>query len=83
MYKTLTASRVPHEVARVVLPLSTYTQFVWQMDLHNLLHFLTMQCDKAAQWETRQYAQALKELVHPVCPMALAVLVKCFYNIGG
>ena len=47
VYKTLTASRVPHEVARVVLPLSTYTQFVWQMDLHNLLHFLTLQCDKA------------------------------------
>lgn len=70
-YKTLIASRVKKEVARVVLPLSVYTEFLWQIDLHNLLHFLTLRGSLNAQWETRQYAEAIETLASDVCPLAI------------
>lgn len=70
-YKTMIASRVKKEVARCVLPVSVYTEFFWQMDLHNLLHFLTLRGSINAQWETRQYAEAIETLVRDVCPLAV------------
>ena len=44
------------EQARKDLPLSTYTEAYWKIDLHNLLHFLALRMDSHAQWEIRQYA---------------------------
>ena len=70
-YKAMIVTRVKREVARCVLPLAVYTEFFWQMDLHNLLHFLTLRCAKSAQQETRQYAEAIKTLAGEVCPLAI------------
>src|SRR5450432_2283732 len=50
-YGWLTANEVARELARIDLPLSTYTQWYWKIDLHNLLHFLTLRVDAHAQWE--------------------------------
>lgn len=72
VYKTLLASHVRKEVARCVLPVSTYTEFYFQMDLHNLLHFFELRCAKSAQWETWQYANAMKEFARQVCPAAIS-----------
>ena len=44
------------EQARKDLPLSTYTEAYWKVNLHNLLHFLELRMDEHAQWEIRQYA---------------------------
>lgn len=69
-YKTMIAAHVKKEVARVMLPLATYTQFFWQMDLHNLLHFLRLREAVDAQWEMRQYAETIEKLAARVCPLA-------------
>lgn len=45
--------------ARVILPLGTYTEFVFQADLHNLLHFLKLRLHPSAQPEMRFYAQCV------------------------
>jgi len=58
------------EVARVNLPLSTYTQWMWKSDLHNLFHFLKLRLHPHAQWELRQYANRIWEIVQEVVPMA-------------
>lgn len=50
---------VAREQARKDLPLSTYTEAYWKIDLHNLLHFLKLRMDKHAQLEIRQYAQTI------------------------
>jgi thymidylate synthase (FAD) len=50
---------VAREQARKDLPLSTYTEAYWQMDLHNLLHFLALRMDPHAQLEIRSYAEAI------------------------
>ncbi len=47
------------ELARIGLPMSTYTQWYWKVDLHNLFHFLRLRADAHAQMEIRVYAEAL------------------------
>ena len=54
---------VAREQARKDLPLSTYTEAFWEMDLHNLLHFLALRMDPHAQLEIRQYAEAIGEQI--------------------
>jgi thymidylate synthase (FAD) len=61
---------VSRELARINLPLSTYTQWYWKVDLHNLFHFLALRLDEHAQWELRQYAQVIAEVVASLCPMS-------------
>lgn len=51
------------ELARSVLPVAFYTQWYWKTDLHNLLRFLELRADPHAQWEIRQYAIKLLELL--------------------
>ena len=41
------------------LPVSTYTQWYWKIDLHNLLHFLSLRVDPRAQWEIQQFARVI------------------------
>jgi thymidylate synthase (FAD) len=69
-YNYLVKKGVAREEARIVLPLSTYTEFYWQMDLHNLLHFLKLRLDSHAQYEIREYAQAIADMVREVVPCA-------------
>jgi len=52
------------------LPLSTYTEAYWKVDLHNLLHFLSLRMDSHAQYEIRQYATTIGEqIVKPLFPL--------------
>ena len=62
---------VAKEVARKDLPLSTYTEAYWKIDLHNLFHFLGLRMDPHAQKEIRDYAVIMgEEIVSKVCPVA-------------
>jgi thymidylate synthase (FAD) len=59
------------EQARKDLPLCTYTEAYWKIDLHNLLHFLALRMDFHAQWEIREYAKTIGEqIVSKWCPLA-------------
>lgn len=69
-YQGLLGSGMTKELARTVLPLSTYTEWYWQMDLHNLFHFLRLRMDSHAQYEIRVYAEAIAKLIAPEVPMA-------------
>lgn len=60
---------VAREQARKDLPLATYTEAYWKVDLHNLLNFLSLRMDSHAQWEIRQYALTIGEqIVAPLFP---------------
>jgi thymidylate synthase (FAD) len=58
-YEWLIGEDVARELARIDLPLSTYTQWRWKIDGHNLMHFLGLRCDPHAQWEIRVFANIL------------------------
>ena len=61
---------VAREIARIDLPVSTYTQWYWKIDLHNLLHFLSLRVDPRAQWEIRQFARVMAGMVKRVAPLS-------------
>ena len=62
---------VAREQARKDLPLSTYTEAYWKIDLHNLLHFLNLRMDHKAQLEIREYAETIGEkIVQKWVPLA-------------
>lgn len=59
---------ISRELARTVLPVATYSQMFATVNLLNLFKFLTLRCDKHAQYEIRVYADAMKELIRPIVP---------------
>lgn len=63
IYKERLAAGVAREQARKDLPLSTYTEAYWKIDLHNLLHFLYLRMGEHAQHEIRAYAMTIGEKV--------------------
>jgi thymidylate synthase (FAD) len=58
------------ELARMNLTLTTYTQWYWKTDLHNLFHFLSLRADAHAQYEIRAYAEAMLTTVEAWVPVA-------------
>lgn len=71
-YSAQITDGLARELARVNLPLSLYTEMYWQIDLHNLFHFLRLRLDGHAQKEIRDYAKVLLEITRKVAPMATA-----------
>ncbi len=71
VYEERLAAGIAREQARKDLPLSTYTEAYWKIDLHNLLHFLALRMDSHSQLEIRRYAETIgHEIVarlFPVC----------------
>jgi thymidylate synthase (FAD) len=63
------------ETARMMLPVSTYTEWWWTFDAHNLLHMLGLRLDKHAQWECRVYAEAIARIVADWLPMTWKAFV--------
>ena len=63
LYQHMLGKGVSREMSRIVLPVSTYTQFIWKIDLHNLLKFLKLRMDPTAQEEIRVYADKIWEIV--------------------
>ncbi len=69
-YENLLEQDVARELARINLPLSMYTEWYWQIDLHNLFHFLALRLDAHAQYEIRAYAEVMLDITRRVCPVA-------------
>ena len=67
-YSALIDEGIARELARINLPLSIYTEWYWQIDLHNLFHFLKLRLDAHAQKEIRLYAEVLLEIAKKVAP---------------
>ena len=72
---------IAREIARIDLPLSTYTQWYWKIDLHNLLHFLSLRADPHAQWEIRVFANIIAGMVKRVAPLSFEAWVD--YDLLG
>lgn len=70
-YIGLTEKGVSRELARIGLPVSLYTQWYWKIDLHNLLHFLSLRMDSHAQEEIQQYSRAMYDLIQPIVPVTM------------
>ena len=69
-YEEMLEYNIARELARINLPLSLYTEWYWQIDLHNLFHFLALRLDPHAQMEIRAYAEVINKIARYVCPIA-------------
>jgi thymidylate synthase (FAD) len=74
LYNKLLERGVCREQARGVLPQNMMVTFWATVDLSNLIHFLDLRDSEHAQWEIRQYAQAIKQLIKPVVPNVFDIL---------
>ena len=67
---------IARELARMVLPLNSYTQWYWKIDLHNLMHFLALRFDDHAQHEIRVYAKVMLDLMKKWVPLTYDAFVR-------
>jgi thymidylate synthase (FAD) len=81
LYEDLTSADIAREIARIDLPLSTYTQWYWKIDLHNLLHFLTLRVDNHAQWEIQEYGKIMAGMLKRIAPLSYEAWLE--YDVGG
>ena len=70
-YKELMNAGVSREIARVNLPLSLFTEFYFCIDLHNLLNFIKLRNSKNAQYEIKEYASKIQDIIEPLCPITM------------
>ena len=75
-YNDLINIGVSREIARIGLPLNTFTEFYFSIDLHNLLNFIKLRNSKNAQYEIKEYASKIQEIIEPLCPITM----KAFNN---
>jgi thymidylate synthase (FAD) len=74
-YERLLERGVAKEVARAVLPLSTYTKYYWSCNPRSLMHFCSLRNHEAAQFEIRQYAGAAETFLERLMPITHAAFV--------
>lgn len=80
-YQWMCEQDVARELARIDLPLSTYTQWYWKIDLHNLSHFLTLRVDSHAQTEIRRYGEIMAGMLKRVAPLSYQAWID--YDVSG
>ncbi len=68
-YRCLLRQGWPRELARSVLPVSTYSHMFGTVNLLNLFRFLSLRCDVHAQYEIRVYTDAMSRIISDVVPM--------------
>jgi len=73
---------VPKELARVVLPVGRYSRMRAHANLRNWLAFITLRSAKNAQWEIRQYSNALAGLLAEVFPRTMKLFLEGSFEIG-
>lgn len=78
-YQTLLELGVKREQARAVLPLATYTEFIWTVNAWSLMNWLHKRMDKAAQWEHRQYAEQVYEIFEETMPVTAVAFSHAYF----
>lgn len=71
VYHELLDAGCSRELARCHLPQSTFTEFFWKINLHNLMHYLQLRMAPDAQQEIRDYAQLIYKIVEPLLPLTM------------
>ncbi len=74
-YELMLEHGVAKEVARAVLPLSTYTKYYWSCNPRSLMHFCGLRNHESAQFEIRQYAAAAESFLERLMPVTHAAFL--------
>jgi thymidylate synthase (FAD) len=74
-YERMLEQGVAKEVARAVLPLSTYTKYYWSCNPRSLMHFCALRNHESAQYEIREFAAAAESFLERLMPATHAAFV--------
>ena len=80
LYGKLLESGWPRELARSVLPVSTYSKMFGTVNLLNLFKFIGLRDHSHAQYEVQVYARAMLDLITPIVPVAVDAWKACYAN---
>ena len=72
-YQKLLDLGVAKEQARMMLPLNQYTEVYWTASFQAIMNFIELRDEATAQWEIREYAIAMKELMYGIFPETTSV----------
>ena len=75
-YYKLIELGVAKEIARCVLPVSQYTEFIWTVNARSLLNFISLRNDKNAQYEINEYAKAIEKIFSKKMPITYEAFIK-------
>ena len=73
VYDTMVDAGMAKEQARVVLPLSQYTEVYWTASFQAIMNFIELRDETTAQWEIQQYAKCLKEMMYEIYPETVKI----------
>ena len=79
-YDRMVAAGMAKEQARIVLPLSQYTEVYWTASFQAIMNFIELRDEKTAQWEIQEYAIALKELMFDIYPETVKIWSDLYWS---
>ena len=79
-YEKLLELGVAKEQARIVLPLSQYTEVYWTASFQAIVNFIELRDEPTAQWEIREYAKALKNLLLEIYPKTATIWSEIYWE---
>ena len=80
VYDTMVQTGMAKEQARIVLPLSQYTLVWWTASFQSIMNFIDLRDEKTAQWEIREYAKVLKELMLEIYPETTKIWSEVYWK---
>lgn len=80
LYEQALNAGVPKELARITMPLGHYSRMRASANLRNWLSFMTLRCDPAAQWEIRQFANTVGQLINEQFPRTYQLWNEAHYR---
>ena len=79
-YETMINTGVAKEQARILLPLSQYTEVYWTASFQAIMNFIELRDEKTSQIEIQEYAKSMKELMFDVFPKTTEIWSKLYWE---
>lgn len=76
VYRQLLELGIAKEVARAVLPVGQYTEFIWTVNLRSLINFLSLRNEKSAQFEIKEYAAVIENIIKDLMPITYETFIE-------
>ena len=80
VYDTMVQTGMAKEQARIVLPLSQYTLVWWTASFQSIMNFIELRDETTAQWEIREYAKVLKEIMLEIYPETTKIWSEVYWK---
>lgn len=76
VYNNMLKNGIAKEVARLVLPVNTYSKMVWKTNLRAAMNFVSLRNHEHAQWEIREYAKKMETILQEIAPHSMQSFIK-------